>query len=560
MGADANSDADCPTGCGNGIVEAGETCDGSESCPNATTCVSTNPCLQAVIMGDAASCSATCMMQPIEACLSGDGCCPASCSSDTDNDCSASCGNGVVDVAARELCEPMSLTQACPTSCDDANPCSLDLFTGSERNCNLACSNVLTLLPFSGDQCCPPGANANNDRDCQPTCGNRIVEPGERCDGRCPTQESCNDGNPCTVDGIAGSGCNVMCTHTLINAAMGGDGCCPTGANANNDSDCQPTCGNRVREVGELCDGDCPTTNASCVDDSNVCTTNVVTGTGCQRVCSNQQVQAGAADGCCLDKTTMNSSMDPDCPGSCGNMRVDSGETCDPCPACVDTDPCTKDEVTGDKCNQVCTHAPITGRAADGCCHDGDNSADDPDCTNAPTPVCGNGRIEGTEECEVADCPSCDDKNDCTTDARVEPCHKACEHTPKRPNPTNIDGCCPMGSNNTEDADCEVKCGNGAKERGETCDPCEACPAPGKCMRAKNSGDALTCDLKCDSEPITTPAPGDDCCPRGANNNTDKDCPIVCGNGEIEAGEECDEVSSTCMGCKKVTSAPVLPP
>lgn len=552
MGADANSDADCPTGCGNGIVEAGETCDGLETCPSSATCVSANPCLRAMVVGDAASCSATCVMQPVEECLAGDGCCPSACSSDTDNDCSASCGNGVVDVAAGELCEPMSFTQACPLACDDGNSCSVDYFTGSALNCNLSCTSVPTLLPFSGDQCCPPGANANNDRDCQAICGNRVVEPGERCDGRCPTRESCNDGNPCTVDGIAGDGCNVMCTHTLINAAIGGDGCCPTGANANNDSDCQPSCGNRVRELGELCDGDCPTTAASCVDDNNVCTVNVVTGTGCQRQCSNQQARAGDADGCCLDKMTMNSSTDPDCPGLCGNMRIDSGETCDPCPACVDSDPCTKDEVTGDKCNQTCSHTQLTGRAADGCCHDGDTSDDDPDCTNAPKPVCGNGRVETGEDCD-GDCPPCDDGKVCTTDTRVAMCSKECDHTPVRPNLRNIDGCCPMGSNANEDADCEPMCPNGAIETGETCDPCVACPAPGKCMRIVQSGSIATCDLKCDEAPITAPAPGDSCCPPGANANTDSDCMPRCGNGEVERGEECDEDSSTCdqATCKK---------
>jgi hypothetical protein len=351
---------------------------------------------------------------------------------------------------------------------------------------------------------------------------------------------------------VAGSGCNVVCTHTLINTAVGGDGCCPTGANANNDSDCQPTCGNRVRELGELCDGDCPTTGASCVDDTNVCTMNVVTGTGCQRTCSNQQAQPGAADGCCLDKATMSSSTDPDCPGTCGNMKIDPGETCDPCPACTDTDACTKEETTGDRCNLTCTHTPITGRAADGCCHDGDTSDDDPDCTTAPKPVCGNGRVEGTEECDGADCPSCDDNDNCTTDSRVEPCHKACEHTPKRPNRTNIDGCCPVDSNANEDADCDPKCPNGAIEMGETCDPCTACPAPRMCMRLVQSGSIAACTLKCDEEPITAPAPNDNCCPNGANANTDTDCDPRCGNGEIERGEECDEESTTCSNCKKL--------
>jgi hypothetical protein len=497
-------------------------------------------------------------MQPIEECVAGDGCCPSTCTHDTDSDCSASCGNGVVDMSAGETCEPESTTQPCPTSCDDAAACTGDYPTGSVRNCNLSCTHVETVIPLIGDGCCPPGANANNDNDCQPMCGNGIVERGERCDGRCPTQADCNDGNPCTRDTVAGSGCVVMCTHTQINAAMGGDGCCPAGANANNDGDCLPVCGNRVRDAGELCDGDCPTTGASCVDDTNVCTMNVVVGTGCQRECRNQQAQAGAADGCCLDPKTMNSSTDPDCPGSCGNMKIDTGELCDPCPTiCMDADPCTKDEMTGpDACNKQCTHMPITGTGPDGCCH-GDTSADDPDCTNDP--VCGNGRTETGEECD-GDCPPCVAPNTCTESKRVALCRKQCKETPIGVSGPQIDHCCPMGANEKEDADCDPVCGNNVVETGETCDPCESCEDTdaNACTIATPMG--LGCNLKCERKTITALIPGDSCCPGNANANNDSDCEPRCGNGAVERGEECDEDSTTCMMCRKVATPAPLPP
>ena len=51
----------------------------------------------------------------------------------------------------------------------------------------------------------------------------------------------------------AGASCSEQ---TACNA---GDDCCPVTCNANNDSDCTPKCGNNVVEMGETCDGNCPT-------------------------------------------------------------------------------------------------------------------------------------------------------------------------------------------------------------------------------------------------------------------------------------------------------------
>lgn len=551
-GADSNSDADCAARCGNSIIEAGETCDPAETCPSAMTCQSANVCLRATIAGDAASCTATCTMQPIEECMSGDGCCPSACANDTDNDCSASCGNGVVDVNAGELCEPMSTTQACPTSCNDMNACTADFFTGSARNCNLACTSVPTLVPLTGDGCCPPGANANNDRDCPAVCGNLIVEPGERCDGRCPTQSDCVDTNPCTRDALAGTDCGVMCTHTLINAAASGDGCCPAGANATNDGDCQPSCGNGVIELGELCDGRCPT-SASC-NDGDSCTTDEVVGEGCQRSCVNRPMPASGnvRDGCCPNGANLNT--DADCAG-CGNGRLDPGELCDPCDdPCTDTDPCTDDKQTGSGCNVECKHErKMTSPSGDGCCLNGP-SFDDTDC-EPPDPMCGNGRVESGEDCDgvppaVGACPPCEDADPCVETRRAMPCKAACATSMKDPSGPRVDGCCPRGANKNTDTDCEAMCGNEAVEPGEMCDPCPACVDTDPCTREVETGTG--CNRNCEHVPITAPDSGDMCCPQGANANNDSDCRPRCGNGEIEGNEECDEVSTTCDGCRKV--------
>lgn len=75
--------------CGNGVVEAGETCDGD--CP--TTCDDGDACTDDALTGSAATCDATCGAAP-KACSAGrDGCCPAGCTTDTDVDCGSDCTN-----------------------------------------------------------------------------------------------------------------------------------------------------------------------------------------------------------------------------------------------------------------------------------------------------------------------------------------------------------------------------------------------------------------------------------------------------------------------------------
>ncbi|MFT3695564.1 MAG: MYXO-CTERM sorting domain-containing protein [Kofleriaceae bacterium] len=72
-------------GCGNGVVDPGEACDGA-TCP--TTCeASANACMPNVLVGSAASCTAACQVQLVTSCHDDDMCCPIGCTADTDNDC-----------------------------------------------------------------------------------------------------------------------------------------------------------------------------------------------------------------------------------------------------------------------------------------------------------------------------------------------------------------------------------------------------------------------------------------------------------------------------------------
>ena len=541
--------------CGNGVVEPGETCDPGYLCP--TSCTDGDSCTIDQMTGSSANCNVACSHIIITTCVAGDGCCPAGCNANTDSDCSPTCGNTVVE--GGETCDPPS---SCPTSCNDGNACTSDQMTGSSANCNVTCSHTSVTTCVTGDGCCPAGCNAKTDPDCSPTCGNGVVEPGETCDPKssCPT--SCNEGNACIIDQMTGSSanCNVACSHTAITTCVGGDGCCPAGCNANTDSDCSPTCDNGALETGETCDpkSSCP---ASC-DDGNACTIDKMTGSSanCNVACSHSAITTCVGgDGCC--PAGCNAKSDSDCSPTCGNGVKEPGETCDPkssCPtSCNDGKACTIDRMTGSSanCNVACTHTNITNCvSADGCCPAGCNANTDSDCS----PKCGNGVVERGETCDPkSSCPaSCNDGKACTIDKMTgsrDTCNVACTHT----NITNCvagDGCCPAACNANTDSDCSPTCGNGAVEKGETCDPPSSCPTScddhDPCTIDQMTGSPAKCNVACTHTiRACSVGPKDNCCPAACNANTDSDCSPTCGNGAVEAGETCDPPSSCPASC-----------
>jgi len=310
------------------------------------------------------------------------------------------CGDGKLDPG--EQCDtaiPWGSPGACPTSCNDGNPCTNDLLTGSA--CNKTCTFVAVTTPKNGDGCCPPGASSATDSDCAPSCGNGVLDPGEKCDtgipagqwGGCP--QTCDDKNPCTQDTLVGSGCQAYCTYKNT---------CPTNV-----------CGNGKVDPGEWCDtaipagqqGSCPT---KC-DDGNKCTKDLMMGSACLAKCSFIPITAPQnGDGCCPPGAT--SQNDNDCSGSCGNGTLDPGETCDPgiksgpgaCNlSCDDNDACTLDFVGGGACNPKCVHNPVFPDPSkkDGCCPVGTTDQQDPDCL----PPCGPDKSENcTNPCEGVKC------------------------------------------------------------------------------------------------------------------------------------------------------------
>ena len=403
MGSDQGPDLGPEELCGNGAVDDGETCDwaasGAEACPQVPVDCSPDVCQLATVTGSLVTCSSVCEFTD-RVCGPIDGCCPANCPIENDEDCSAVCGNGIREAA--ETCDG-----DCPASCDDGDACTADSSTGAAATCNLKCTNAPITACTNGDGCCPANCDASNDNDCSASCGDGILDAGETCDGDCPTAPmDCDDSDVCTQETFTGSpdNCNAVCRNVTITTCKD-DGCCPANCNANNDVDCMPVCGNDVVEDGELCDGNCST-----CDDGDVCTNDTMTGgaTTCDVVCMNTpKTCSTTSDGCC--PMGCNAVNDADCTPFCGNNVVESGETCDGnCPAtCDDQNTCTTETLSGDssQCNVTCTYENITACVSgDGCCPAGCNSTNDNNCSA----TCGNAIVEPGETCD-GNCPSAAD-------------------------------------------------------------------------------------------------------------------------------------------------------
>ena len=377
------NDLDCSVSCGNGIVEAGETCDPPGTCPSSC---SNRACTPFELQGSAAQCTAHCVEKPtIKTCVTGDGCCPTGCTVANDNDCAIVCGDGVK--SGTETCDPLA---SCPTSCAPV-ACQLRKLVNA-GTCTAECINdAVQTKCQSGDGCCPAGCNANNDGDCAPKCGNGVKEGTEVCDGNSPTT-CANQG--CAKRALQGSAssCNAQCVAAgTITACTPGDGCCAAGCNANNDGDCAARCGNGVKEGTELCDGNCPT---SCANQG--CTKRSLQGAAstCNAQCVNSGTTATCAnnDGCCPG--TCNANNDNDCNASCGNGVVESGELCDGnCPTSCAPVVCKKRTLSGsvNTCNAKCVDTAITTCVSnDGCCPPGCDHSNDTECPSQ----CTNGTVE----------------------------------------------------------------------------------------------------------------------------------------------------------------------
>ena len=168
---------------------------------------------------------------------------PADTSSDvvqSDTTTPLACGDGVLDDG--EACDSAitSGDGVCPVGCDNdgLEACVIVTLEGDAASCSAVCRST-PVGCVNDDGCCTASCDDTNDNDCVvgSFCGDGVVDPGERCDGDCPT--SCSGPDMCSVYRLEGdaASCNVRCVSDPV-ACMSDDGCCPAGCTGVVDSDC----------------------------------------------------------------------------------------------------------------------------------------------------------------------------------------------------------------------------------------------------------------------------------------------------------------------------------
>jgi len=400
--------------CGNGVVEAPEECDlGAGKNVNGSGCE--NDCTFTCIAGDP--------MRGDTKCSMGNACAPSKCG--TDHKCvagtplmnGASCGQGKVCVNGNcmagscgdNIVEP-------PEECDDGNSTNGD---GCDNTCKFSCVSTDTMRNCASTNACvnngtcndtmhvcTPGSNKANGTTCgsmmvctngvcgSSMCGNGITEPGEDCDfgagmntvgsGCEPTckfscttnPNSCDDMNPCNG--------TETCNSVMVSGHMGQKCAAGTplmnGATCGTNKTCQngfcvgALCGNGTIDNGEQCDlgnlnGTHAGCSASCQFDCNVATDcsseATCNGTTCVMATVNNQSVKKCQMGTNATKCTA-------CTGGlCNGSGICTASTCGD--GCVDTG-------RGETCD------PPNGTTCDSMCH--------------KLAVCGNGTIEGAEQCD----------------------------------------------------------------------------------------------------------------------------------------------------------------
>ncbi len=177
------------TSCGNNIIDAGETCDSAN--------VGIATCESQGLSGDPLGCSADCMSYDTTSCTGGNN---------------TLCGNGSIDAAQGEVCDGELLANA---SCTTLN------FDSGELRCSSTCTS------FDTSRCISDNPDA--------VCGNSTVETGELCEDGQLGRYSCTSEGYESGTLACGLDCkSFITTHCVAAVAT--------------------NCGNNTLDNGEDCD------------------------------------------------------------------------------------------------------------------------------------------------------------------------------------------------------------------------------------------------------------------------------------------------------------------
>jgi cysteine-rich repeat protein len=202
-----SNDQDCSSSCGNRTIDTGETCEAGTNKPCPTSCNGSQGCTNAMLVGSASNCNAACVNVTITQAVSGDACCPDGATANNDSDCTAHCGNKIVETGEQ---------------CDDGNQVAGD----GCLNCQTESSSQSCLVKLnSTDACamCTCNKCTTQVMACQ---GASSADEAMSCDAmvKCGRASGCrNPGCLCgTLDVIscllAGGG-NGPCTKEVLAAA-----------------------------------------------------------------------------------------------------------------------------------------------------------------------------------------------------------------------------------------------------------------------------------------------------------------------------------------------------
>jgi cysteine-rich repeat protein len=374
------------TACAAGTFDNGATCD---DCGTITGCAVTETCDVLTGNGDlcpdcsngffgdgTASCTActaipNCTAGTTTCTNSGDqicGTCATNYSGSGTNACrlnngqpctaNAQCFSGICDLPGSDTCEPALVcgngTLEAGEFCDDGNVATGD-------GCNATCRRENGQACTANNQCASAICDLPGSDTCEPAlvCGNGTLEAGEFCD----------DGNVAT-----GDGCNATCRRENGQACTANNQCASAICDLPGSDTCEPAlvCGNGTVEAGEFCD-DGGTAN----------------GDGCTSACLRENGQACTANNQCASAIC-------DLPGSdtcepalvCGNGTLEAGEFCDDGNVAV-----------GDGCNATCRRENGQACTANNQCASGACDLPGSD-TCEPANTCGNGNVEGSEQCD----------------------------------------------------------------------------------------------------------------------------------------------------------------
>lgn len=318
--------------------------------------------------------------------------------------------------------------------------------------------------------------------------GDDDVEDGECGNGELEALELCDDGNTKDKDGCSADCSDVDSRFVCIEA---GESCIRV-----------VTCGNGVLEGDEVCDDNNTTAsdgcsancskvepNFSCVKPGVPCVPVPVCGNSVRErgeQCDDGEEEPEDGDGCsadCQQEEGYFCSPGEACvPIACGDGNRTPNEQCDDGPGSVGV-PGTA--TGGDGCSTTCTVETGWRCSSTGC-----------------TPICGNGVVDGIEQCDDDDLESGDG---CSAGCKVEPYYTC---------------------NSADPSVCvsQIVCGNGTVDPGEVCDFARA--GQSACYNTTNN-------------------PAQAC--KGFNNELVD--PAVCGNGVIEIDEDCDG-GIGCVACE----------